>query len=870
VKGSARGLAKHKFISIAVMLVVAAAIAFGAIFTYYYFKYQRIVDARLSQPLFANTAKVYAAPFEVRPGQTINPGFVVNQLTQAGYSLQGASPASQMGTYSVTSNSVTVYPGPLSYHAPDSATITFANGSVSQITSQNGQQLAAYQLEPLLITGLSDANRVKRRLVTYNELPQNLVDAVTAIEDRRFFEHGALSYTGILRSALNDITPGHHYLEGASTIDMQVAKMFFLTPARTWRRKFLQVIVTLQLEHKLTKQQIFQFYANEVPLGQRGSFAINGFGEAAYAFFGKSVGQLTLDESALLAGLIQGPTYFSPTLHPQRATERRNMVLDAMVQTGDITKQQAEQAKARPIHLIPQAVDAGEAPYFVDMVRHQLAQYFGNNAYNDEGLRIYTSLDPDLQKAATEAVARGMQAIDKRIRDRHARIVRYEKLHHLPIKPLILPQVALVALNPHTGQILALVGGKNYAQSQLNHALAERPTGSTFKPIVNAAAFNTALAGTPLTNFQGVTAMFSPVTMLNDEPTTFTMPDGKTYSPHDFENKYFGVVTARKALAYSLNNATISLAEMVGLHNIVQLAHEAGIVNAQPTPSVAIGTYDATPIELAGAYTMFDNNGVKITPWLLASVRSANGDVISNYQPQSKPLLDPRVAFLTTAMMEAVVNDPHGTGYQVRTGFPGIAGFSAPVAAKTGTENDSWFAGFTSNLLCVVWVGNDNYSDLHIQGAHAALPIWTDFMDQAQKLPQYSDMEDFTPPQGVIQETLDKNTNLIATPNCSDDYTAWFLDGTQPTQTCDHQSVNQPNLFQRIFGVGKKQSAQTTPEQQPQQNAGPQNAVTVPEPPPAQPTQLPQQKEPAKKKRGFWSRLFGHHDNSNNDQNPQQ
>jgi penicillin-binding protein 1B len=851
------------------MLVAAGVIAFGAIFAFYYYKYQRIVDARLSQPLFANTAKIYAAPFEVRPGQTIDPGFVVNQLTQAGYTEQGATPVSQMGTYSVTSNSVTVYPGPLSYHAPDSATITFGNGQVSQIMGQNGQQLAAYQLEPLLITGLSDANRVKRRLITYNELPQNLVDAVIAIEDRRFFHHGALSYTGILRSALNDITPGHHYLEGASTIDMQVAKMFFLTPARTWRRKFLQVIVTLQLEHKLSKKQIFQFYANEVPLGERGSFAVNGFGEAAHAFFGKDVGQLNLDESALLAGLIQGPTYFSPTIHPHRATVRRNMVLDAMVQTGAITKQQAEQAKAKPIHLIAQAVDAGEAPYFVDMVRHQLAQRLGNNAYNDEGLRIYTSLDPQLQQAATTAVAQGMDQVDKFIKARHDRIVRYEKYHHLPIKPLILPQVALVALNPHTGQVLALVGGQDYAKSQLNHALAERPTGSTFKPIVIASAFNTALAGTPLTNFQGVTAMFSPVTMLNDEPTTFTMPDGQTYSPHDFENKYFGVVTARTALARSLNNATISLAEMAGLNNVVQLAHQAGIVNAQPTPSVAIGTYDATPIELAGAYTMFDNSGLKITPWLLASVRAPNGDVIANYQPQSAQLLDPRVAFLTAAMMEAVVDSHHGTGAGIRSEF----GFTAPAAGKTGTENDSWFAGFTSNLLCVVWVGNDNYSDLHIEGALAALPIWADFMKRAQKLPQYSDMEPFTPPQGVIEESLDKTTNLIATPDCPDDYTAWFLDGTQPTETCDHKNLNQPNLFQRIFGVGKKQPSQ--PQQsptQPPENTVQQNTVTVPAPQPAQPQ--PAQQPKPKKKRGFWSRLFGLHGKSpkgnQNKQNPQQ
>ncbi len=858
VAGRLGSVVKHKYVTIAVLLLASMAVMFAGIFGFYYFKYKKIVDARLSKPLFTDTAKIYAAPFEVRPGQKIDAAFVAHQLQEAGYTPEGQDPASQMGTYSLGAGAVTVHPGPDSYHAPDSATINFAGGVVSQITGQNGEQLGAYQLEPLLITGLSDAHRVKRRLVTYDDLPQYLVPAVTAIEDRRFFEHGGLSYTGILRSFVNDyLRPGHKMLEGASTIDMQVAKMFFLTPARTWRRKFLQVIVTMDLENKLDKKQIFQLYANEVPLGQRGSFSINGFGEAAQAFFGKNVSQLNLDECALLAGLIQSPSWLNPMRHPQRAMARRNEVLDAMVETGAITKDQAEAAKAQPIHLIPSSVDAGEAPYFVDLVRDQLSQRLGNDAYNEQGLHIYTSLDPQLQEAATEAVAEGMKNVDDIVRRQHERAVRYEERHHLPIKPLVLPQVALVALDPHTGQVVALVGGKDYGDSQLNHAIAHRPTGSTFKPIVFASAFNTSLAGTPLTNFNGTSAVFSPTTILNDEPTTFTTADGQTYSPHDFENKYFGQVTARFALMESLNNATIQLAQMVGLNNIIALAHQAGLTDFRPTLSAAIGTYEATPLQLAGAYTMFDNNGIWEQPWMLASVRTANGNVIADYSNESKPLLDPRVAFLTTALMEAVIN--HGTGAGARSEY----GFTAPAAGKTGTENDSWFAGFTSNLLCVVWVGNDDYSVLHMEGATAALPIWSTFMKKAVTLPQYSDVKDFTPPQGVVEETLDKATNLVADPSCPDDYTAWFLDGTQPTDTCDHVNGNQRNIFQRIFGIGQK-PAQPAPSAGPPARAQTPQAVTVPTPQAApqaqQPEQQPQE-DHKKKKRGFWSRLFGSNNN---------
>ena len=469
-------------------IIAAGFLIFACVFGYYYVKYQHIVDARLDKPLFEDTAKIYAAPQELRPGQKFTASFIAQELRDAGYSVDGVGKASLMGTYAEGQNSITIHPGPQSYHAPDGATVTFDRGVISEITGDNGQQLAAYELEPLLITDLSDKNRAKRRLLTYDQIPKVVVQAVTSIEDRRYFQHGGVDYYAIVAWGWHDLRGDRRLMGGASTLTMQLAKEFFLSPERTFKRKFLQIVITFQLEHRFSKQKIFELYANEIPLGQRGSFSINGFGEAAQAYFGEDVRQLTLPQAALLAGLIQSPSRLNPYRHPQRATNRRNVVLDAMVETGDITKQQAEEAKAAPLNLVPGAVDTGEAPYFVDLVRDQLAARLGENDYNTEGLRIYTSLDPDLQQAASEAVAEGLQEVDKVVEERHARRVR-----HGDNSPIVYPQVALVALNPHTGEVLALVGGRNYGQSQFDHAVSHRPTGSIFKPFVYAAAYNTSL-----------------------------------------------------------------------------------------------------------------------------------------------------------------------------------------------------------------------------------------------------------------------------------------------------------------------------------------------------------------------------------------
>jgi len=792
------------------MVVVLCGVILGAlVFAVEYHHYEGVVDQRLADgPLFASTAQIYAAPQEVRPGQQLSATTIAGQLRRAGYNQNP-----QLGSFQLRGDSILIKPGAQSYLATDGATINTSAGVVQSIVAENGVALAAYKLEPQLITALSeDKNRSKRRIVTYEQIPPRLVQAVIAIEDRRFFEHGGINYGRTIQCIVHDVMTGRKDC-GGSTLTQQLAKNFFLTPEKTVSRKIAEAMITFQLERRFTKQQIFEMYANEINLGQRGSYAINGFGEAAQAYFGKDMRQLDVAQCAMLAGLGQNPSRRNPYRHPDRALERRNVVLDSMVETSALTQSQADAAKAEPLNLAPPNVDASEAPYFVDLVHDQLVQRLGEDTLTNSGnLRIYTSLDPSLQAVASEAVDLGMRHVDELVQRKHKK----------DDGAITYPQVALVALNPHTGQILALVGGRNYGVSQLNHAIAQRPTGSIFKPFVYATAYNTSLNGT---NVDG-NGPFTALTKLNDDTTTF-MFDGKPYTPGNFEHgEYPGMIIAADAIAHSLNIATISLAQMVGYENVAQLARTAGVVNARGTPSVAIGTYSATPIDMAGAYTTFANNGVHLRPWVLASARNSQGDIVADFAPEAKQVLDPRVAYLTQSLMEGVIN--RGTAAGVRSKF------TAPAAGKTGTSHDAWFAGYTSNLLCIIWVGNDDYTDVKLQGADAAAPIWAEFMALAQKIPQYSDMKPFVAPDGVETLRIDRPTMLPVDETCpSDSFSAAFLVGAAPQGTCSHmgtdaQTLGQQlnpdgtdangqhrNFLQKLFGMGKdkdSQGQQQTPQ----------------------------------------------------------
>jgi penicillin-binding protein 1B len=831
------GLLQSRLFRIALIALLGVLVVGCVVFAYFYYHYQRVVDDRIAAgPIFASVSQIYAASPQVRDGQKLSANVIAAELRQAGYN---ANP--KLGTFQLNGDNIFIKPGPESFHNTDGATINTSDGVVQSITAENGVALAAYELEPQLITALSeDKNRTKRSLVTYQEIPPRMVQAVVAIEDRDFFNHGGINYLRTIKCGFQDLL-SHHMSCGGSTLTQQLARGFFLSPEKKITRKLREIMITFQLEARFKKPQIFEMYANQMNLGHIGSYEINGFGEAARTFFGKPLGQLDTAQCALLAGLLQNPSYRNPYRHPERAMARRNLVIDAMVETGALTSSEAVRAKAEPLGLAPPNIEASEAPYFVDLVHDQLVQRIGDQDLSHQNLRIYTSLDPGLQRAASDAVEIGMRNVDEIVRKQHKTPKGQQP------GPITYPQVALVAINPHTGQILALVGGRNYALSQLNHAVAQRPTGSIFKPFVYAAAYNSSLNGLSL----GDAGVFTALTKLNDEATTYTDASGNEYTPRNLISGYQGEVTAAYALAHSLNAATIELGQMVGFNNVAAFARASGITNARGTPSVAIGTYNATPIDMSGAYTVFANNGVHLNPWMLASVRNTNGDIVSDFSPEAKQVMDPRAAYLTQSLLEGAIN------YGTATGAVRGHGFSAPAAGKTGTSHDAWFAGYTSNLLCIVWVGNDDYTSIEIEGAHAAAPIWTEFMKRAIQLPQYSDVKPFTAPDGVTTARIDKTSNLLVDSTCpNNSFYAAFLDGTAPVNTCSQMGENPQNFIQKIFGIGgnKPSTPETAP---PQPSTGAPIVRQAPNTPPdgnsPDTTQQPEQK----KKKNIFQKIFG-------------
>jgi penicillin-binding protein 1B len=818
-RAKSRLSASDPLMRIALLGFLTAALVVVGFFAYWYVKYDRIIEQRFRGPAFATSAKIFAASRVVKIGMKATVPELAAELRHAGYSEKDDE--SSLGSYHLHGGSIEVLPGPESYHSPEPATITVVDGVVSTINSRVSGDLAAYELEPQMLASLFDAEqRSKRQLVKYDDIPKIVVEAVTSIEDRRFFQHSGVNFMRLAEAAWVDFTHQRHQ-QGGSTITMQLSRAFFLSPEKTFKRKLIEMLIAVELEQKFSKQQIFEFYANRVDLGQRGSFTISGLAEGSRSYFNKDLKDVTLPEAALLAGLIQAPSFLSPYRHPERALDRRNLVIESMVETGDITREQADKAKATPLKLAPPNVEASDAPYFVDMVRDTVVSRLNEREINEQEYRIYTTLDPDLQKAAAQAVETGMQLVDDQVTKMRTKRTKVGKKFETTVMPGPQAQVALVAMDPHTGEIKALVGGRNYGTSQLNHALAKRPTGSIFKPFVYAAAMNTAIDGS--------TAVITPASTVSDQPSTFAYGD-QIYEPRNYKEEYHGDITLRYALALSLNNATVKLAEEVGYDKVADLARSAGITSVKATPAMAIGAYDATPVDMTAAYTSFANGGLRLSPVFVNSVRNSKGDIIVNFATEKKQVLDPRIAFIMTDMLEGVMN--FGTAAGVRS-----RGFTAPAAGKTGTSHDGWFAGYTSNLLCIVWVGYDDYSDIHLEGAHTAAPIWAEFMKKAVTLPQYEDVKPFSQPQGVVDVQLDKIPNRLATPACPDDYTIAFVAGTEPRDTCD-QSGGVQGFFSRMFG-GNSEKALPPPGTA--GNPQPANGV--------------QSDEEAKKKKSFFGKI---------------
>ncbi len=747
----------HTVVALLTMLSIPLVIG-GSLVVYQYVKFGVMVDKRLSGERWMIPSRLYARPLLLHEGMLLAEPELLKILNGLKYEQKPDAPA-QGGEFSVGENAVTLLARPGADVPVEPVAIVFDKGRVKEIRGLRSKKRYPNQtLEPELITYLFDESREKRRIVRYEELPDQLVKAVLAIEDRRFFSHPGLDPLRIIGAALRNLR-AESYLQGGSTITQQLVKNFFLTPERTIRRKVQEAFLAFVLERRASKQEILELYLNEIYLGQAGSFSINGMGEAARMYFRKDVANLTLPEAALLAGMIQSPNPYNPYRHKERATERRNMVLRAMREAGFIEEATAEAAMAQPLRAELSALESAEAPYFVDLVLKQLAQRYEAKDLQTQNLSIHTSLDLHLQGLAQTALAKGLDAVDKLIKKKH------------PNGPV---QGSLIALEPRTGAILALVGGRSYGSSQYNRVIqAHRQPGSTFKPFVYLAAFEAIFEDPAL-------PPITPATVVEDAPAVFFFED-KEYIPENYEDSYFGNVTLRRALSKSLNVATVKVAEMVGYDRVAELWNKKLGVGAEvrPYPAIALGAFEATPLEMATAYNVLANGGLKVEPVAVLQVTDEKGKTLEQHQaPPPARVVHEEAAFLVTNMMRSVLNE--GTGAAAR----GL-GFSADAAGKTGTTNDlrdAWFAGYTPDLLCVVWVGYDDNAPIRLSGAKAALPIWVEFMKGAVAGTKQRSFD--VPPENVIFVDIDKDTGLLATPGCPKLLSEAFIAGTEPLERC--------------------------------------------------------------------------------------
>ena len=744
---------------IVIPTVFFTALCLG-ILVYYWIVFSARIDNLLKGEVFTRSAGIYAAPKLIRVGQAISEDDLVAYLKRSGYVERNQQAESSRGRYAINGSTVEIDPSAdaiIDNAQPfDPLRVQFARGdkSIASISDKsNGTRMDKAQLEPELISSVTGRERAKRRVVGYDDLPKDLVSAITVTEDRSFFEHHGVNVRGIIRAFLRryDTDPNSPlHNQGGSSITQQLVKNLLLTPEPTLKRKLAEAYMSIILETRLSKQEIFALYCNQAYLGQQSGFSINGFGEASSAYFNKDVTNLTLPESAFLAGLIRSPNRYNPFHDLETARSRRNQVLESMGETGAINDGQAKEAEATELKMAPAKgrIDISDAPYFADYVQNQLGDLItGQGA---DHLRIYTSIDMELQRAAYSAVTKQLASLDK------------IEARRVPEGTL---QAALIAINPHTGEIVAMVGGRDYSKSQLNRVEALRQPGSAFKPFVYATALNTA--------YDPVPRVITPATVFKDEPKTFTY-DNQEYSPGNMGDKYsMQPVTLRDAMVHSLNVVTVDVAMEVTIGRVMNLAAKAGLPRVPHAyPAMALGTAEATPLQIASAYTAFAAYGTRTTPIAIDRVTTGNGSTLAQPTAQKNEVLRPEIAYVMTSFMKDVVN--RGTAAPIRA-----RGFKFNVAGKTGTSRDGWFAGYTPNLVCVVWVGFDDGSQLGLTGAASALPIWTDFMNAAlTNHPEWTG--DWQQPEGIQQAEIDPATGELAKAESTNKRTELFINGTSP------------------------------------------------------------------------------------------
>ncbi len=737
-------------------LIAALAVATVVV----YREIGRTVAAKLDGRAWALPGRIYSDAFALYPGIELEGTAILDRLRRLGYRQTDAVRGRGDFHLDVGGAALEIhlhaFRYPLHPETGRAIRLELDHGVVTRITDLvTGEDVVDASLEPEALAGLYDEVWEERHVVTIDQIPPRIVQAVLAAEDSRFFEHGAVDFRGIARALVRNVAAGH-VVEGGSTLTQQLMKNFYLSEERTYRRKLRELAMAVVAERNYTKQQILEHYLNEIYLGQSGAKGIFGVAEAAQFYFGKQLSDLTISETALIAGLIRAPNANSPFRSPMRAQARRDAVLTAMAEHGAITEQEAEAARAEPLALRPYVSDRTNAPYFVDAVRRQLQTAYPPEALTAEGLRIFTSLDGEMQAAAEAAVHDGLADLER----------RYPKLRRdEPDEQL---EAALVAIHPATGEIKAMVGGRDYRVTQFNRATdAARQPGSVFKPVVYYAAFDPD-AGEP---------HLTPTTRIEDAPFVWNY-DGKSWSPGNYKNRYRGIVTTREALEESLNAATARVAFEIGLPRVIDAAERLGFPGPIPElPSIVLGGLETTPLTVAGVYAVLATQGQRTTPRTVTQVADEHDALIEGRPLDIASVVSPQASYLVTHVLEGAID--HGTGAGARA-----QGFRIPAAGKTGTTNDygdAWFAGYTPDLVAVVWVGFDRRQSLNLSGAQAALPIWTAFMKRATA---GRPARDFEVPEGIVLATVDPETGGRATAACPMTVVEAFLEADAPTGDC--------------------------------------------------------------------------------------
>ncbi len=712
--------------------------------------YSRLIDARLTSGYLTSRPGLYAAPRTIRAGQGFSQAALVEALRRTGY-IETEASAVWNGSFKQSSGMVEIRPRLVDKTSgPRIVRVSFSS---DRITELMGDDLAveSFTLEPEVLTNDLSSKTGDRKTLAYGDIPPALVHAILAIEDRRFFDHSGIDIFAVARALFrnaNDERVG----QGASTISQQLVKNTYLSPERTFRRKYAEAMLAFALERRLSKEDIFALYCNEVYLGQRGAVVARGVQQAAEIYFGKELKNLSLNEAATIAGMIQGPSRYSPERNQEATRARRDLVLAAMVRNGWISEPAAKAAVMEPVAVVPLPADVHSvAPHFIDYVNRVKSETNGGT----ETERVYTTIDLELQQLAENALREQLAQLDKKYSRQTTK-----------------PEAALVAIDPRTGNILAMVGGRSYGSSQLNRATdARRQPGSTFKPFVYAAALEDG---------------FSPMQLYEDAPREFTYDRNRTYRPANYGGAYsMREVTMRTGLVRSLNVVTVDVAVHTGLARVANLAAQFGLPRPERYPALALGTTEATPLQLAAAYATFANGGRQVQPKVVANV--GESPIATANAAGADQVISPTTAYMITNMLTAVVD--HGTARAARDAMKGTA-----VAGKTGTSRDGWFIGYTPNLVCVVWIGFDDNSQLGMTGAAAALPAWTEFMRSAIALRPELGGGAFECPEGIKFIETDVESGLLSTLTCPHRELVAITDRLAPNFECSHHG-NLPELL---------------------------------------------------------------------------